>query len=59
MINYDFKNKPWNESNEFDIHMRALTAWPSSAISLWYHLEDLVSFLQKYKHVIPTNFHAQ
>jgi hypothetical protein len=63
LINHDFDHKPWNKSNEFDLHIspklnksvslkdeRFNRLTLTCAVTL-YHIEDLVSFLAKYEHV--------
>lgn len=63
LINHNFDHKPWNKSNEFDLHIspkpnksvclkdeRFNRLTLTCAISL-YHLEDVASFLTKYEHV--------
>jgi len=63
LINHDFDHKPWNKSIEFDVHIfpkpnksvslkkeRINRLTLTCAISL-YHLDDIISFLQKYEHV--------
>jgi hypothetical protein len=62
-INHDFDHKPWNKSNEFDLH---IAPKPNKSVSLkderfnrltltcaisLYHVDDVASFLQKYEHV--------
>ena len=63
LITHDFDHKPWNKSNEFDIHIAPRQNKSVSlkderfnrltlmcAISL-YHVDDVASFLQEYEHV--------
>lgn len=63
LINHDFDHKPWNKSREFDLH---IAPRPNKSVSLkdehfnrltltcavcLYHVDDVMSFLQKYEHV--------
>ena len=63
LINHDFDHKPWNKSNEFDLHIapkqnksvslkdeRFNRLTLTCAVSL-YHLDDIWSFLDKYDNI--------
>ena len=63
LITHDFDQKPWNKSNEFDLHIaprqnksvslkdeRFNRLTLTCAISL-YHVDEVASFLQIYEHV--------
>ena len=63
LINNDFDHKPWNKSQEFDMHItpkknmsvslkdEGFNRLPLTCAVTLYHFDDVASFLDKFQHV--------
>ena len=63
LINHDFDHKPWNKSQEFDMHItpkknmsvslkdEQFNRLPLTCAVTLYHFDDVASFLDKFQHV--------
>ena len=63
LINHDFDHKPWNKSQEFDMHITSkknmsvclkderFNRLPLTCTDTLYHFDDVASFVDKFQHV--------